>query len=126
MLKDARTSLMVVAGGDPDMRQALSDGTVQQVCFVLVGWWKGDGCVTHVHSHTHISFNTSLYLEQSLRRVDGTDMYVYELASQRRHYLSSVAKKGDTVFALVVTAPAAAFERDEPALRHIQESFRLL
>lgn len=31
VLKDAKTSLIVVAGGDPDMRQALSDGVVQQV-----------------------------------------------------------------------------------------------
>lgn len=31
VLKDASTSLSVVAGGDSDMRQALSDGDVKQV-----------------------------------------------------------------------------------------------
>jgi len=31
VLKDAKTSLIVVAGGAPDMRQALTDGTVNQV-----------------------------------------------------------------------------------------------
>jgi hypothetical protein len=31
VLKDAKSSLVVVAGGDPDLRQALTDGTVQSV-----------------------------------------------------------------------------------------------
>ena len=33
---------------------------------------------------------------------------------------------GDTVFALVVTAPHAAFGEDAQALRHIQDTFKLL
>jgi hypothetical protein len=33
---------------------------------------------------------------------------------------------GDTVFALVVTAPHAAFDKDGQALRHIQDTFKLL
>lgn len=31
MLKDARSSLIVFAGGDPDLRQAVTDGKVEQV-----------------------------------------------------------------------------------------------
>jgi hypothetical protein len=31
VLKDARSSLIVFAGGDPDLRQAVTDGKVQQV-----------------------------------------------------------------------------------------------
>lgn len=31
MLKDAKTSLTVIAGGDPDLRQAVTDGDVKQV-----------------------------------------------------------------------------------------------
>lgn len=33
---------------------------------------------------------------------------------------------GDTVFALVVTAPHAAYEKDSVALKHIQDTFQLL
>ncbi|KAF8073086.1 thylakoid lumenal protein [Scenedesmus sp. PABB004] len=92
VLTDAKTSLIVFAGSDPDMRQALTDGTVKQ----------------------------------SKVKVNGSDLYVYDIASNRRRYLSSIGKKGDTVFALVVTAPIAAFERDAAGLQHIQDSFRLL
>lgn len=60
------------------------------------------------------------------KRINGTDMFVYELRSDKRHYLSTIGKKGDTVFALVVSAPAAAYERDAADLRHIQETFKLL
>ena len=31
VLKDAKTSLIVIAGGDPDLRQAVTDGEVKQV-----------------------------------------------------------------------------------------------
>jgi hypothetical protein len=31
VLKDAKTSLTVIAGGDPDLRQAVTDGEVKQV-----------------------------------------------------------------------------------------------
>lgn len=31
VLKDAKTSLTVIAGGDPDLRQAVTDGKVKQV-----------------------------------------------------------------------------------------------
>jgi hypothetical protein len=31
VLKDARSSLIVFAGGDPDLRQAVTDGKVEQV-----------------------------------------------------------------------------------------------
>lgn len=46
VLKDAKTSLIVIAGGDPDLRQAVSDGEVKQV-------WRGrvvvlPGCRTVV------------------------------------------------------------------------------
>lgn len=92
VLKDAKTSLIVIAGGDPDMRQALSDGVVQQ----------------------------------AEKRINGTDMYVYDVRSDKRHYLSTIGKKGDTVFALVVTAPTGAFEKDATGLRHIQDTFKLL
>lgn len=42
------------------------------------------------------------------------------------HMAMRVAAAGDTVFALVVTAPHAAFEKDGEDLRHIQETFKLL
>jgi hypothetical protein len=58
--------------------------------------------------------------------VNGSDLYVFDIASDKRRYLSSIGKKGDTVFALVVTAPANAFERDYAALKHIQDTFQLL
>lgn len=48
------------------------------------------------------------------------------MSSDRRRYLASVAKRNDTVFALVVTAPTAAFERDAAALQHIQDTFMLV
>lgn len=38
----------------------------------------------------------------------------------------AVCCTGDTVFALVVTAPRAAFTEDAQALRHIQDTFKLL
>jgi hypothetical protein len=53
-------------------------------------------------------------------------MYVYEVVSDRRHYLSTIGKKGDTVFALVVAAPASAYNKDAAGLHHIQDSFKLL
>eukprot|EP00878_Enallax_costatus_P009499 GHUV01009927.1.p1 GENE.GHUV01009927.1~~GHUV01009927.1.p1 ORF type:complete len:156 (+),score=41.08 GHUV01009927.1:984-1451(+) len=92
VLKDAKTSLIIIAGGDPDMRQALSDGVVKQAQV----------------------------------RINGTDMYIYDLRSDKRHYLSTIGKKGDTVYALVVTAPSNAYEKDVAGLRHIQETFQLL
>lgn len=92
VLKDAKTSLTVIAGGDPDMRQALTDGVVKQ----------------------------------DEKRINGTAMYVYDVKSDKRHYLSTIGKKGDTVYALVVTAPANAYEKDAEGLRHIQETFQLL
>lgn len=64
--------------------------------------------------------------QQSQKRINGTDMYVYEITSDRRRYLSTIGKKGDTVFALVVGAPSSAFERDAADLRHIQDTFMLL
>jgi hypothetical protein len=92
VLKDAKTSLIVIAGGDPDLRQAVSDGEVKQVS----------------------------------KTINGTPMYMYEINSDKRGYLSTIGKKGDTVFALVVTAPRAAFTEDAQALRHIQDTFKLL
>lgn len=92
VLKDARSSLIVFAGGDPDLRQAVTDGKV----------------------------------EQATKRVNGSDLFVFDIASDKRRYLSSIGKKGDTVFALVVTAPANAFERDYAGLKHIQDTFQLL
>jgi hypothetical protein len=92
VLKDARSSLIVFAGGDPDLRQAVTDGKVQQ----------------------------------ATKRVNGSDLYVFDIASEKRRYLSSIGKKGDTVFALVVTAPSSAFEKDYAALKHIQDTFQLL
>lgn len=53
-------------------------------------------------------------------------MYIYDLRSDKRHYLSTIGKKGDTVYALVVTAPNSVYGKDVAALRHIQESFQLL
>ncbi len=53
-------------------------------------------------------------------------MYTYEINSDKRSYLSTIGKKGDTVFALGVTAPHAAFNEDAQALRHIQDTFKLL
>lgn len=92
VLKDAKTSLTVIAGGDPDLRQAVTDGEVKQVS----------------------------------KTINGTPMYMYEITSDKRNYLSTIGKKGDTVFALVVTAPHAAFDKDGQALRHIQDTFKLL
>lgn len=92
VLKDARTSLIAIAGGDPDLRQAVTDGEVKQV----------------------------------ERTINGTPMYMYEITSDRRTYLSTIGKKGDTIFALVVTAPHNAFEQDAADLRHIQDTFKLL
>eukprot|EP00882_Tetradesmus_deserticola_P006473 GHRQ01006811.1.p2 GENE.GHRQ01006811.1~~GHRQ01006811.1.p2 ORF type:complete len:229 (+),score=54.83 GHRQ01006811.1:261-947(+) len=92
VLKDARSSLIVFAGSDPDLRQAVSDGKV----------------------------------EQATRRVNGNDLYMFDIASDKRRYLSTIGKKGDTIFALVVTAPSKAFEQDYAALKHIQDTFQLL
>jgi hypothetical protein len=92
VLKDAKTSLIVIAGGDPDLRQAVTDGEVKQV----------------------------------ERKINGTPMFTYEITSDKRNYLSTIGKKGDTVFALVVTAPHAAYEKDAVALKHIQDTFKLL
>lgn len=39
VLKDAKTSLIVIAGGDPDLRQAVTDGQVKQVG-AWVGAWQ--------------------------------------------------------------------------------------
>lgn len=36
VLKDAKTSLIVIAGGDPDLRQAVTDGEVKQVCLCVL------------------------------------------------------------------------------------------
>ena len=63
---------------------------------------------------------------QAQVRINGTDMYIYDLRSDKRHYLSTIGKKGDTVYALVVTAPTGAYEKDINGLRHIQETFQLL
>jgi hypothetical protein len=63
---------------------------------------------------------------QVTRKVNGSDLFVFDIASDKRHYLSSIGKKGDTVFALVVTAPSSAYERDYDALKHIQDTFQLL
>jgi len=60
------------------------------------------------------------------RTINGTPMYMYEITSDRRTYLSTIGKKGDTIFALVVTAPHNAFEQDAADLRHIQDTFKLL
>ncbi|GBF93346.1 hypothetical protein Rsub_06384 [Raphidocelis subcapitata] len=45
---------------------------------------------------------------------------------QEFRYLSSIAVKDGKVFALFVRSPARAFGRNEPALRHIVETFELL
>lgn len=63
---------------------------------------------------------------QSQRTINGTPGFQYEVSSDKTHFLGAIAKKGDTVYALVVGAPKAAFERDEAELRHIAESFKLM
>lgn len=95
VLKDARSSLIAVAGGDPDLRQAMTDGTVETGTKKVAG-------------------------------VEGGVVYTADVASDRKRFLATVAKKGDTVFALVVASPARTFGRDEAELRRIQETFTLL
>jgi hypothetical protein len=73
-----------------------------------------------------LAFTAAHAALQATRKVNGSDLYVFDIASDKRRYLSSIGKKGDTVFALVVTAPANAFERDYAALKHIQDTFQLL
>lgn len=70
-----------------------------------------------------LSQNPSLQVQ---RTINGTPMYMYEISSDKRTYLSTIGKKGDTVFALVVTAPNNAFDKDAEDLRHIQDTFKVL
>jgi len=57
---------------------------------------------------------------------DGITFYQYDIDSPDFRYLSSIAVKNGKVFALFVRSPARAFGRQEAALRHIVDTFRLL
>jgi hypothetical protein len=133
VLKDAQTSLIVVAGGDPDLRQALTDGKVKQVCPVSSGcppvFSPVGSCANlspeHVHSRQAGPFS-AVARTQSQTTLNGTLAYVFDITSDKRHFLSTVAKHGDTVIGLVVGAPTSAWAKDGDDLRHIQETFKLL
>jgi hypothetical protein len=51
VLKDAKTSLTVIAGGDPDLRQAVTDGEVKQVRRGQEGCW-------------HLDVSTNIWVQQ--------------------------------------------------------------
>jgi len=81
------------AGGDYDLREALTDATD---------------------------------LKQAESKVNGREVYYYDIQSDKRRYLSTISQKDGTMYALFVTAPPAAFNKNEAGLRHIQETFTLL
>jgi hypothetical protein len=65
-------------------------------------------------------------LLQAEGKINGREVYFYDIQSDKRRYLSTISLKDGTMYALFVTAPPAAFTKDEAGLRHIQETFTLL
>jgi hypothetical protein len=62
-----------------------------------------------------------------VKKVAGKEVYMYDITSDRRRYLSTIAQGQDgTMYALFVTASPSAFARKEQQLRHIQDTFVLL
>ena len=67
-----------------------------------------------------------LHDPQAESKVAGREVYYYDIQSDKRRYLATISQKDGTMYALFVTAPPAAFNKDEAGLRHIQETFTLL
>lgn len=66
-------------------------------------------------------------IKQVVKKMAGKEVYMYDITSDRRRYLSTIAQGQDgTMYALFVTASPSAFARKEQQLRHIQDTFVLL
>lgn len=65
-------------------------------------------------------------LQEDARKVDGRDVFYYDIKSDKRRYLSTISLKDGTMYALFVTAPVSSFAKDEEQLKHIQNTFKLM
>lgn len=66
-------------------------------------------------------------MKQVVKKVAGKEVYMYDITSDRRRFLSTIAQGQDgTMYALFVTATPSGFAKKEQQLRHIQDTFVLL